>query len=58
MMYDGARWVQYNAFSASDESPAWAKINADLTPTFKGNPKVTPRAPNDPPHNPANKLVK
>ena len=43
---------------SADEDPAWAKINADLTPTFKDNPKVTPRAPNDPPHKPANKLVK
>ena len=36
----------------------WAKINAELTPSFKSNPKVTPRPPNDPPRKPANKLVK
>ncbi len=41
-----------------DESPEWAVINKDLTPTFKVNPKVTPRPPNDPPHKPGNKLVK
>ena len=41
-----------------DESPEWAKINAELTPAFKGHPKVTPRPPNDPPHKPSNKLVK
>lgn len=43
---------------SADEDPAWAKINAELAPTFKDNPKVTPRAPNDPPHKPTNKLVK
>ena len=41
-----------------DEDTAWAKINAELTPSFKGNPKVTPRPPNDPPKKPTNKLVK
>ena len=41
-----------------DENPSWAKINADLTPTFKGNPKLTPRPPNEAPHKPENKLVK
>ena len=41
-----------------DESPDWAVVNKDLTPTFKVNPKVTPRPPNDPPHKPGNKLVK
>ena len=41
-----------------DEAPEWAGINKELTPTFKNNPKVTPRPPNDPPHKPGNKLVK
>ncbi len=41
-----------------DENPEWAKVNAELTPSFKGNPKLTPRPPNDPPHKATNKLVK
>lgn len=41
-----------------DESPEWAKINAELTPQFKNNPKAPLRPPNDPPHKPENKLVK
>ena len=41
-----------------DESPEWAKINAELTPSFKGNAKVPARPANDPPHKPQNKLVK
>lgn len=41
-----------------DEDAAYAKINADLAPTFKDHPKVTPRPPNDPPRKPGNKLVK
>lgn len=41
-----------------DENPEWAKVNAELAPSFKGNPKVTPRPPNDPPRKPTNKLVK
>jgi ferredoxin len=41
-----------------DESPEWAKINAELTPEFKTHPKLTPRPPNDPPRKPGNKLVK
>ena len=44
--------------SSAEESPEWAVINKDLTPTFKGSPKPTPRAPNDPPKKPTNKLVK
>ncbi|HTL69924.1 MAG TPA: ferredoxin family protein [Candidatus Eisenbacteria bacterium] len=36
--------------------PAATKLNADLAPQFGGNPKVTPRASNDPPRNPNNKL--
>ena len=41
-----------------DEAPDWAKINAELTPTFKDAPKVTPRPPNDPPRKSTNQLVK
>ena len=42
----------------ADDNPEWAKINAELAPTFKGNPKATPRPANDPPRRPTNKLVK
>ena len=44
--------------SSVEESPQWAVINKELTPTFKGSPKPTPRPPNDPPKKPTNKLVK
>ena len=44
--------------SSVDEDPAWAQINKELTPTFKGNPKPTPRPLNDPPKKATNKLVK
>ncbi len=43
---------------STDEAPDWAKINAELTPQFKDNPKVTPRPPNDPPRKSGNSLVK
>jgi ferredoxin len=47
-----------NAIVASvDEAPEYAKINADLTPTFKENPKVEERSKTDPPKKPGNKLV-
>jgi ferredoxin len=39
-----------------EESPDWAVINKDLTPTFKGQPQPTPRPANDPPRKPENKL--
>jgi ferredoxin len=39
-----------------EESPEWAAINKELTPQYKGNPAVTPRAANDPPRKPGNKL--
>ena len=39
-----------------EESPEWAVINKDLTPTFKGQPQPTPRPANDPPRKPENKL--
>ncbi len=41
-----------------EENPAWAAINKELTPAFKGAAKLTPRPPNDPPRKPGNKLVK
>ncbi len=41
-----------------EENPEWAKINAELTPTFKGNPKAPTRPINEPPHKATNKLVK
>ncbi len=42
---------------SEDYDPEFAKINVELSPKFKGNPKVTPRPTNDPPHKPTNKLV-
>ena len=39
-----------------EESPEWAVINKDLTPSFKQNAPVTPRPANDPPNKPGNKL--
>ena len=39
-----------------EESPEWAAINKELTPTFKGATPVTPRPANDPPRKPGNKL--
>ena len=39
-----------------EESPEWAKINRELTASFKGNAQPTPRAANDPPKKPGNKL--
>jgi len=43
---------------STDESPEWAQVNAELTPQFKDNPKVTPRPPDDQPKKPGNSLVK
>lgn len=40
-----------------DKDPAYAKINAELTPTFINNPAVPERPKNDPPKKPTNKLV-
>jgi ferredoxin len=40
-----------------DEDPAYAKINAECSKTFKNNPPVDPRPANDPPKRPDNKLV-
>lgn len=42
---------------SEDQDQEYAKVNKDLTPSFKGNPRVTPRASNDPPKKPGNKLV-
>ena len=42
---------------SEDYSPEWAKVNADLSPQFKENPKVPERPKNDPPRKPGNKLV-
>ena len=47
-----------NAIVASvDEAPEYGKINAELTPSFKNNPKVPERPKTDPPRKPGNKLV-
>ena len=32
-----------------DDAPEWGKVNAELSPMFKNNAAVTPRAPQDPP---------
>ena len=40
-----------------DDDPAYAKINAELAPTFKQHAKVAERPKNDPPKKPGNKLV-
>ena len=42
---------------SEDYDQAYAKVNAELSPAFMGNPKVTPRPSNEAPHKPANKLV-
>ncbi|MFZ5802703.1 MAG: DUF362 domain-containing protein [Candidatus Omnitrophota bacterium] len=42
---------------SEDYDAAYAKINAELSPQFKDNPKVTERAKNDPPKKAGNKLV-
>ncbi|PIQ81513.1 MAG: ferredoxin [Candidatus Omnitrophica bacterium CG11_big_fil_rev_8_21_14_0_20_64_10] len=42
---------------SEDYDQEYAKVNADLSPKFKGNPKVQPRPTNDPPRKPDNKLV-
>ena len=54
----GARWSDGSPFTA-DDIVFWHKdviLNKDLTPAFKANPAVTPRAANDPPRRPENKL--
>ena len=42
---------------SEDYSPEYAKVNADLSPQFKANPKVPERPKSDTPHKPTNKLV-
>ena len=42
---------------SEDQDQEYAKVNKELTPSFKGNARVTPRASNDPPRKPENKLV-
>ena len=42
---------------AVDKDPAYAKINAELSPKFLNNPAVPERPKNDPPKKPTNKLV-
>ncbi len=44
--------------ATADESPEWAKINAELTPQCKGNAALTPRPADDPPRKPDHKLVR
>ncbi len=39
-----------------DDDPEWTQINADLAPDFSSNDPVEPRAANDPPKRPENKL--
>ena len=39
-----------------DDDPEWTQINADLAPDFSSNDPVEPRAANDPPKIPENKL--
>lgn len=42
-----------------DQDPEYAKINAELAPTFRENPKLeNPRPATDPPRKPDNKLVR
>ncbi|MBI2870868.1 MAG: ferredoxin family protein [Candidatus Omnitrophica bacterium] len=41
----------------TDQSPDWAKVNAELASTWKDNPPVPERPRNDPPKKPTNKLV-
>ena len=40
-----------------DKDPAYAKINAELSPKFLSNPAIPERPKNDPPKKPTNKLV-
>jgi len=40
-----------------EADPEYAKINAELAPTFKNNPAIPTRPANDPPRHATNKLV-
>ncbi len=42
---------------SEDQDPEYAKINAELSPQYKENPKVEERPRNDPPKKPGNQLV-
>ena len=42
---------------SEDYDPAYAKVNADLSPSFKDNPKVPERAKDEAPRRADNKLV-
>ena len=42
---------------SEEYDPAYAKINAELSPQFKENAKVTERPKDDPPKKAGNKLV-
>lgn len=42
---------------SEDADPAYAKINAELAPLFKNNPKAPERPKTDPPKKPGNKLI-
>lgn len=42
---------------SEDYDPVFAKVNADLSPEYKNNPKVPERSKSDPPRRPDNKLV-
>ena len=48
--------------ASADEDKEYAEVNKQLTPASKDyeaqHGKVTPRAPNDPPRRPENKLIK
>ena len=43
--------------ASEEEDPGYAKINKDLTPSFKNNPPAAERPKSDPPKKPGNKLV-
>ena len=43
---------------STDDDQEYAKVNAELAPKFKDNPKVELRPANDPPRKSTNKLVK
>jgi ferredoxin len=42
---------------SEDQAPEWTKVNADLAPSFRNNPKVAERPKNDPPRKAGHKLV-
>ena len=42
---------------SEDDSPEWAKVNAELAPGWVGSPKVPERPRNDPPRREGNVIV-